>query len=694
MKHIMLPVIGMFLAVCPVAAKTGDSLVSGKIAALTSVWLQHNGYSLQPRALEPFTVVSRVFDAPPASTNSPVSSSLVFQQQLYSLRMQQIKGDKGLSLNAGYLENLQPNLSDDDLFYKRRVQTGLDWNILGNGLLANKNKEQVLQNESTIARLKDKEKSSPDQLLLTYNSIIYAFNIQKTVLLEKRKKISEEKLNTIGELYYLHQVPNTKFMESLQQQVQISSQYQLYKAYNDQLNTIINPATLPAGMLPAFDIDQEKLLLLAGIHPSADSIRMLVSENFRLQSALTNDMRLAANLRYNYYDMINITNRGFFSAGLNFSVPIRFQKTRNEQLIEVQQNLQQEEQRYVDQQLRLNIANYFYEFRYKLKQYADLAEKRKLYIELIRIERVKQQFGDLEFNPLTALTLLDDLLAIDIEMTDVSQQLYLKLLDIKEQLPGTPVSEYIMPYRAAAAALPQRPAQRSIYIWSKAVKDHSNSMIVEYLRYQKIGTAMVSVNKEKAPLAKTFALIDSLANNKIAVELLAGNNNLIKKDITVYLDSLSALIGTHKINGIHLDVEPHTLADWDTKKTEYLDAYVDMLRKARQYCNRKGWKLGVSIPVFYPETHLKEIYDIVDEAIIMAYEHPDAEWITKKIAEEMKISPGKTTIAIRAKDFKNRNDMEALMKELAQNLDLSVMALHDFSTLLELDEQKGTGGSD
>lgn len=688
MKQLVLPVLGFLLAAAPCRAQEGDSLVAGKISALTGVWLHYSDYAAQPRTYEAFGTVSRVFETPAAVAPAPASSSLAYQQQLYSLRQQKLLNDKGLSAGASYLENFQPNLADDDLFYTRRVQGGVDWSILGNGWLANKNKALVLQNQSEIARLKDKEKGSPDQLLLTYNSIIYLFNLRKTELLEKRKKISEEKLNTISELYYLHQVTNAKFMESLQQQVQITSQFQLYQAYNDQLKNIVNAGALPGGLLPVFDIDQEKLMLLTGVHPTADSIQLLQQANYKLQSSIMNDMRLNANLRYNYYDMIRSSNRGFLSAGVSFSVPILFGKQTDQKLLTTQAELQQEEQRYQDQQARLNIANYFYEFRYKLKQYADYAGKRKLYVELLRIERVKQQFGDLEFNPLTSLTLLDELLGIDIEMTDLSQQLYLKLLDIKQQIPGTPVSDYIIPWQPASSEYTKRSAARSIYIWSDAIKANDNTFIAEYLAYNKIGTAMVSVKNDADLRTKSLALIDSLNNRHIAVEVLCGNNSLLKKDVNAYLDSIAQRIGIHKVNGIHLDVEPHTFDDWKTKKDEYLTAYVNMLRTARQYCNKKGWKLGVSVPVFYPEDKLKEIYELADEVCVMAYEHPDAEWITQKIAEEMKISPVKTTLALRAKDFSNRNALEALAKQLSDNLDLGSIALHDFSTMVQLDEMK------
>ncbi len=667
-------------------AQSRDSLVAGKIASLTGVWKKHQGYASEAQPAEAFPAVSRVFDAAPVAS-SPPKSALQFQQELYQLRLAQLQADKGLSVNASYVENFAPAPADDDLIYKRRIQSGVEWNILNSGYYENRNKEKILANETTLARLRDQEKGSPDQLLYTYNSIIYLFNLRKTALIAQRKTISEAKLNAIGELYYLHQVPQTKFMESLQQQVQIASQLQLYQAYNDQLKNEVNASVLPGGLLPAFDVDQEKLMLITGIHPTADSIRMLQSENFALHAARINSIRLSAGVRYNYYDMISTANRGFISAGLNFSMPVYFSKNPANAINSVQLDLQLEEQRYVDQQKRLTIANYFYEFRYKLKQYADFSEKRKLYVELLRIERVKEQFGDLEFNPLTALTLLDELISIDIEIADITQQLYLKLLDIRQELPGVPVSEYIQPYKMVSSAFTKRPVDKSIFIWSAAIREHSNVMIVEYLRFHKISTAFVSVNaRDKNNLVKTRTLIDSLNHAKIAVEALAGNNNLIKKDIRPYLDSLSAAIGTHRINGIHLDVEPHTFADWDTKKQEYLAQYVTMLKNARTYCNGKGWKLTVSIPVFYPEETLREIYAVADEVVLMAYEHPQADYILKKIAEELKINPAKTTVALRAKDFKNRQELETLINQLAEAGDLNTFALHDFSTLIKLEE--------
>ena len=139
-----LRILALLFGFLPVPGKmqSHDSLVAGKITALSQVWLNHNSYASQPLNPEVFSAVARVFDT--AGTKPAPQSSMQFQQELYRLRLQQIRADKGLSVNAGYTENFQPAPGDDDLIYQRRVQSGVEWNILQGGYIANRNKEKVL----------------------------------------------------------------------------------------------------------------------------------------------------------------------------------------------------------------------------------------------------------------------------------------------------------------------------------------------------------------------------------------------------------------------------------------------------------------------------------------------------------------------------------------------------------------------
>ena len=65
---------------------------------------------------------------------------------------------------------------------------------------------------------------------------------------------------------------------------------------------------------------------------------------------------------------------------------------------------------------------------------------------------------------------------------------------------------------------------------------------------------------------------------------------------------------------------------------------------------------------------------------------PQADFIIRKVKEEFLLDPTKTVIALRAKDFKNRNECENLINELSTTINATKFALHDLETFVKLDE--------
>jgi hypothetical protein len=70
----------------------------------------------------------------------------------------------------------------------------------------------------------------------------------------------------------------------------------------------------------------------------------------------------------------------------------------------------------------------------------------------------------------------------------------------------------------------------------------------------------------------------------------------------------------------------------------------------------------------------------------MAYEHADADFITRKVKEEFSNAANRTVIALRAADFKNRNEFEKLITELSAGLNTTRFAMHDLGSFIKLDE--------
>ncbi|HEX8515850.1 MAG TPA: TolC family protein [Bacteroidia bacterium] len=662
-----------------------DSLISDKISSLEGFWNKYNELSSHRFVYESPAVIPALFEVKATDTLSRAD----YLNSVNDARIRQLKDEFGLAAVGNYQENLNPGIgAEDELVYDRRFQAGLDWNILADGYLDSRYKQQILANQKIINSLKPEVKISHDDYLIISQKVIYAFNTHKIKLLEKRQAIINDKIEIANDLYLLKHLPKLELMQIIQQQVDVSSMYQVYRMYNDQLSSRLNTSVLPKDVLPLFDLDPAKLTSYGDL-PENDSILKLEIRNLELENKVLKDINLKSQFRYNYYDINNrtIANRDFFSAGLSVSVPLPLGFKANKNVVSSQAALMRFDQQSASRTRSLELLNYIYEFRYKLKQYNNFNEKHRKYEELIRVERVKEKFGDLEFNPVTALNLIDELLSVEIEMLDLQQEMYLQLLDILAKTPGSEPLSVLKPYPVPEFSAPEQEKHKSIYIWSEALTKYNVQYTDEYLRLNKISNAIISVRKDGTNKALSIELINKLFSNGITSELLIGSNEMLtEKDPLKRIEGVLAGTDLSKISALHLDVEPHVLSDWQTNKEKYLSMYVELLRKSKTYCSNKGIKLNVSIPVFYPEETLKEIYALADNVYLMAYEHNDAAFITRKVKEEFSLGKGKTIIALRAADFRNRTEFESLLNEVSAGVNTSRFALHDLESFIKLDE--------
>ena len=56
-----------------------------------------------------------------------------------------------------------------------------------------------------------------------------------------------------------------------------------------------------------------------------------------------------------------------------------------------------------------------------------------------------------------------------------------------------------------------------------------------------------------------------------------------------------------EVAGIHLDVEPYLLTEWDTERSTLISNFIDLLESARAQANRAGLPLQADIPVWFDE---------------------------------------------------------------------------------------------
>lgn len=250
-------------------------------------------------------------------------------------------------------------------------------------------------------------------------------------------------------------------------------------------------------------------------------------------------------------------------------------------------------------------------------------------------------------------------------------------------------TQTIPPVKTTPPQAPPVPTQtqinRSIYIWSSAFSNYTMSYIEQYLATNNISTAIVSSSNKPA----FNQLLTDLHQRGTKVELMIGNNNFLTNPNPVaYLDNILNGIDTTKLSAVHLDVEPYATSsfpDYHSREQYYQNLYINLLQITKTYLNQRGIPLTVSIPVFYPESTLNEIYRQADTVYVMAYQITSMNYLKTRLQEEIALGKEKTIPAFRANDFTTRAAFETYLTNAMTTLGTSKVVLHDIGRFMVLD---------
>lgn len=594
--------------------------------------------------------------------------------------------DYGLDWRAGYIHNLSPGETDfDNIIYRSRITSEIGWNVLSNGWIQNKIKAQILENEGKISEFKQEEIEKSVAFAIRWNKIIYSFNLQKNAVLNQRKELAEKRVEVVKKLYLLNKIDQEELLKNLESLADVRSMLRVYSDFNKELEKQYGFNSTDIINLPLIDIDYAYISeKLDGRVP--DSINALAIENIDLRHRFVNEINLKPFFRYSYYDleMIDPSHRDFFSVGVNLGIPLNINRKQKERLKEIKKDYASyipEEERAL---LEKNILNNFYEFRFKLKQFSSMHYKRRKYTELIRKENARFSIDYLSFNPVRSLRLLDEIMKIDIEMLDLKQQMYLKLLSIYSDLPYNDIKELVTEKELEEYFDGVDESDKGIYIWDKVFAEHGTEFLLKYLNKRAFSRIIIGFSNNKDHNLKKLEMINSLSKKGVVVELMTGNNKLIDNNPVTYFDTILDSVPLNNIDFLHLDVEPHTFDDWKENKVNYLEKYIVLLDKVRTYCDNKDLKLSVSIPLHYPEEYINQIYELTDLVYFMAYENIKTDYIIRKVSP---FPAEKTVIALRTEDFENALEIEEKIIDIQESYKPKLFVIHDVRRLIDLDKK-------
>ena len=501
--------------------------------------------------------------------------------------------------------------------------------------------------------------------------------------MKKRENLLLKLNGSLSRLYLSNTLQQNEWFEIQQRLAENKSLNQIYTPYNEITKSMY---TIDINnQFPIFDINESELMKFQNSFHQ-DSLEFYFKQINKLSESWLNTVSLSPFTRFNYYNLLTtagISSRAFMSFGANLSIPLDFNRSKLKSIHELEikqtiESIHNQHQFYYEE-----LANDLYEYRYHLYQYTNLFYKRSIIDDAITIEKIKRDLTPANYSPIKACKLVDDYYRIELEMLEVNQKMYLKLLRIHQKNSKILMNDLVKPFDLLGSNKSDSTKFKSIYIWSKTLQKYSPDFLYQYIKMNDFDKVIMALQDDSISTQNKFC--SYLAKNNIKIELMLGSNKaFFEKDFQLYLKNKLSNIDLSTIESIHLDIEPHTFSDWKENKDSYLKQYLKLVQDASIFTKEKRLKLSVSIPLYYSEEITNQILNTVDLVYFMAYENINDDYIIKKI-KPYESSFEKVVLAFRTEDFRNRNEMDKFISDASLKFKVSKMAIHDLGRLILLD---------
>ncbi|MFP8489450.1 TolC family protein [Gracilimonas sp. Q87] len=624
-------------------------------------------------------------DTPSFLYDSSFSYSDLSKAEIDLLKSRQgvLYSDYGVDLEAGLLQNLDQGVfGAEGIFYQRRAQVGVEWNVLKNGLFDNKSTIGQLENEIKIEQKRALAVSHQNVIDSKIDQLRAGFNRFRIDQLQKYLNILGEQKYALTFLYEQNYVTLDRVLDITSKLVKAESSISHYKRVNRYIGHS-EQSGLTSQDYPVYNIDLDRL--------GSEGLKFyeeLSSLNQGTDYKFYNELSLSTYLRYNLYGGTNpqsnfqsSSSREFFSAGVSLSLPIPLnnsaKRSVHEQKIKIQKLAFEEEKN--------DISNRLFE-RYRayqaaLQNYIKVHQNVVLQQDKIRMQQVKKTIGSDLYSPSELLTAISELYSLSIQILDVKEELYLRFFEIQSLIPDHSLSTYLVPFEINNSLYMSSP-DYGFYMWSDIFQNTSSETLMRVLENEGIKTIYVSAGPGKEELGPIQDIIKTGSKN-LEVHLTIGDPNLIFKDRYQKLSEHIVVADSIGATGIHLDVEPHTLDDWEENSEEYLQAFLDMITQVREWSGQKGLKLSISITADYRSIY-NELESQVDKLVLMTYGSNDFKDYSQRYGKAIMEAPLGTALALRTGDFESVSAMEKLMEDIKEGFGAGDFFIHDYESWKQL----------
>lgn len=585
--------------------------------------------------------------------------------------------DIGLKWVSDVSHNFKPGITDlEDMYFKSRLSTGVDWVLLGEGSW-HRNKQEISLFQKQIQRdsLALQFKNVHEDIRVKLEVIEVVFDLHRLEVLEKYALLLEEQNAYFQSMYDKKLILYAELLKSKQKLDQVNNNIHLIHQYVSKYHG--DSLILEYWMLPyAFaDLPDRRQIEQQTLLKDKEELLRLRKDILLHQKSQADRPSLRAKFRYNYYDNQDQPSRSFASVGASLSIPIRLKNKDVMTQYEVN-NLDfelQEEKRLLKQELISEHRSF-----YSLRNELEIVENELEYL-LALLENESDVYSGMNksFSPGKYIEYVQDFVVKKIEFLNIQQAL---------------CQQYVLFYSSLGyedliqGANLVNPEQQDLvqlsYLWKKGFDAISNTVLLKTLVDNNFSELLLSPGNENNNKVEEFLLAAKQKN--IKVYRLIGENSFAQSDKGY--KSLFAKMQQVKQQGflgVHLNIEPHTFEDYKINRDLYVDRMNLIYRQVKKWCDQNQMELSVSIPMHLPLENALVLKDLGIPGYIMAYETINQDKLLNKTKALRDILDTQLSWVIRVSDFSSLSEIEKV-KEVLLSHKINKIGYYDLTEVIKL----------
>lgn len=356
---------------------------------------------------------------------SDTRRELLLQQQ------RSLSKDLGLRLTAGVAANEMVQ-EGTQVVMGTRVRAGLEWDLLDGNIGDRAREREQLRNAYRIHTIEAAYQDRELQYPYLYNQVIYAFNVEKIEALNTYLDYLRELLALKQELHHNHDIAYTEVIELQQKIAATELLVETYANFNTAYADAVGREHifLDATQLPIVRIDLQRMIKDSTYAQQVAEVNDLKKSQLDLSQPHGPQVRVTAyaNLNHRTGNANAAANGVFVSGGVRATMPLSFDKPERDATAFLEKQLLDEEIAHLELNRRRELMNLYQEYNYKLKQYLTFLHTSAKLAEDIRVENILTRDQRLAHSPMRGLQLHAERMAVDLELIDIKQLLYLNLL--------------------------------------------------------------------------------------------------------------------------------------------------------------------------------------------------------------------------------------------------------------------------